>query len=219
MTIPWVRGVQETGILTVFPGDEFRKSPNWGDALFNRILDEFNRLAAANLFGLRVARSGNAPVANGGGANVLLEISSGTHQFFGTDGKPATGKLDVSPGAVKGITHSLVVGNKKIRAFVFVPANPVIGKGGRSIGNAIKMGLTLHELLHACGLGVEDPSHSSNLVGGDIFMTNSLVQAGSNADGDKFDFINRTEPNPAGQFSLSAATVRSVQDVWLLGQF
>ncbi|MBS1213702.1 MAG: hypothetical protein H6R26_2319 [Proteobacteria bacterium] len=223
MATPWIRGVQQTGQLTVFPGPGLLRAAAWGDALFNRILDEFNRLATVNRFGVRLVRNGNAPDPNGGGANVQVEVSNGTHTFFDTSGNPTSGTLNVSPGQMHGITHGLTFSSgaspKLARAFVFVPANPVLGAGQRGLGIGPKMGLTLHELLHACGLSSSDPGHTSSLSAGDIYMTGAIVDAGVTPDRDQFLFGSRREPNAAGQFTLNASTVQVVQSVWLFGQF
>lgn len=218
MAIPWVKGIQKTGQLTVFPGPGLRRASAWGDTLFNQILTEFNRLAQTNRFGVRLVRSNNAPTPQGGGANVQVEVSTGSHTYFGATGGPETGQLDVTPGKMKGITHAVLVsqgsGNQLVRAFVFVPINPVLGQGRRGVGKPIKAGLTLHELLHACGLEITDTGHKSSLAGGDIFMTGAVVDAQGNPNDDRYVFGSRTDPDAAGHFTLNASTVALVQSVW-----
>jgi hypothetical protein len=34
MALPWIRGIQQTGQLTVFSGPLLLGAPAWGDALF-----------------------------------------------------------------------------------------------------------------------------------------------------------------------------------------
>jgi len=105
------------------------------------------------------------------------------------------------------------------RAFVFVPLNPTASKGGRGVGAGPKMGMALHELLHAAGLEATDPSHTAPLSQGDIYMTKAVVQVGATPAQDQYVFGPRLEPDIVGHFTLSAATVQAMQSIWLLGQF
>lgn len=223
MPFPWIPGVQKTGNLTVFPGAGLLSAAAWGNSLFTKILTEYNRLAQTNLFGVRLVRSNTAPDNHGGGANVQLEISNGTHTFFDSSGNPTTGTLNVTPGQMHGITHLVTFGAgasmKVAKAFVFVPINPMLPSGSRGIGIGPKMGLTLHELFHASGLDAADPGHQSAVGGGDIWMTNAVVQAGSTPDQDKYVFSSGMQPDASGQFTLAGNTVGLVQDVWLYGQY
>jgi len=223
MPRPWIKGVQITGQLTVFPTASLLSAPAWGGQLFTQTLNEFNRLAQANLFGVRLVRSNSPTDGTGGGANIQVDVSKGSHTFIDGQGVKQTGQLNVTPGQVRGITHSITFGagasEKVAWAWVFVPANPVLGAGQRGVGNGVKVGLTLHELLHACGLRETDPGHKSTIQAGDVFMTDSIVNAGSRPDEDKYQFGSGNQPDAAGRFILSTTTVSLVQSVWLLGQF
>ena len=150
-----------------------------------------------------------------------METTNGSHTFMDAGGTPATGKLDVTPGKINGITHGITFGKspKLAWSFVFVPVNPVIGAGKRGIGKGPKMGLALHELLHACGLSETDPGHRASFATGDIFMTGAIVDLGSTADQDKFVFGRSRQPDASGRFTLTSGTVSLVQSVWVFGQF
>jgi hypothetical protein len=182
-------------------------------------LAEFNRLAQTNRFGVRLVRGNAPPDGKGGGSNVQLEISKGSHKFINGEGKTETDTLNVAPGAMHGATYPVRFSGKIAWAFVFVPIAPVLGPRQRGVGKGPKIGLTLHELLHACGLQESDVGHKSSIKAGDIFMTDGVVDAGSKPDEDKYVFGSGKQPDALGQFTLSAQTIELVQSVWLLGQF
>jgi hypothetical protein len=119
MPFPWERGVQQTGRLTVFAAPAFLQSSLWGGAMFNSLLDEFNRLAALNRLGVRMEQSPTPPDPKGPGANVSLDISQGTCKFFDKDGKPQTDVLPIAPGQIHGRCFSIFNKSGKLtRAFI-----------------------------------------------------------------------------------------------------
>lgn len=218
MPTPWIDGIQKAHKLTLFPGPQLLKAPAWGQALFQRTLQEFNRLANVNKFGVVLVRSKRAPQADGTGANVQLEVTSGVHEYFDENDAKVTGTLDVSPGAMRGVTYPVPIrepGRRTKRAFCFVPIHPV-ARPGREIGGGIKTGLALHELLHACGLNETDTPHRT---ANDIYRTGLFVQTGATPKDDKFTFSEGTPPQPdkVGQFKLTADTVSLVQAIWGIG--
>lgn len=131
MPTPWVRAAQETGELTVFPTKAFLSAPAWGDALFTRTIDEFNRLAALNRLGVRLERTLFAPKLKGPGANVQVDVSAGPCAFFDFTGAPQQATLNTAPGEMHGFTAKDRVPPlmKIARAFVFVPVLPVRAGG------------------------------------------------------------------------------------------
>jgi hypothetical protein len=215
---PWIRAVQETGQLTVCPGDMLKKAPTWGETLFVQILDEFNRLASTNLFGVRLVRSNKKPsFTSADGANVLFEASTGDCKFFDHNGDEKHEVLRVQPNLLHGFTASITIPtvNKVGWAFVFVPLNPIAGT--TPVGPKVKMSIGLHELLHACGLRTDDPGHEppGSTVGGDIYDGHPIM-----SEGDDHVFAGGSmQPDQSGSFFLRPRTVGLVQDVWLLGQF
>jgi hypothetical protein len=225
MPDPWERGVQQTGTLTVFATQAFQQSPIWGGGIFNSLLDEFNRLAALNRFGVRMQPSPTAPDPKGPGANVSLDITLGTCKYFDYKGDPQTDTLDVTPGQIHGRCFSVTnKSNKLIRAFIFVPANPQ-ARPGRTVGRGVRMGLALHELIHSCGLHNEDPGHGALNApptgDTDVFATGDTFIEGSTPDHDKLILpsTGKLVPDSNGQFFLTPRTVMLIQDVWLFGQF
>jgi hypothetical protein len=55
-----------------------------------------------------------------------------------------------------------------VKAFIFVPATPTIGGGGRQAGDPIRLYIAVHELLHACGL--QDSDHNPEAIP-DVFCS------------------------------------------------
>jgi hypothetical protein len=215
---PWIRAVQQTGQLTVCPGDRLKTASTWGEGLFVKILEEFNRLASTNLFGVRLVRSVKRPsFTSADGANVLFEASTGDCRFFDHKGDEQHEVLRTEPGRLHGFTASVTIPtvDKIGWAFVFVPLNPIAGT--TPVGSHVKMAIGLHELLHACGLRTEDPGHEppGSTVGGDIYDGHPIM-----SEGDDHIFAGgSTQPDRSGNFFLRARTVGLVQRVWLLGQF
>jgi hypothetical protein len=194
--------------------------------MFDKLLDEFNRLAAANLLGVRMEKSQTAPDPTGPGANVSLDVSNGTCAFFDENGNPTTTTLDVSVGKFHGRTPLLTFapfGSEKVtRAFIFLNANPQASHG-RTFGPPVRMAMGLHELIHACGLRETDPGHGTPDApvqsDGDLFATGGVAQLGSTPDKDQLFVGGKMGPDRTGQFFLSSRTVSLIQSIWLLGQF
>jgi hypothetical protein len=218
MPTPWIRAVQQTGQLTVCPGDQLKSASTWGEGLFVRILDEFNQLATTNRLGVRLIRSDTKPsYTSAKGANVLFETSGGDCKFFDHKGDEQHMVLPTGPGRLHGRTASVTIPtvNKIGWAFVFVPLNPIAGK--TPVGPNVKMAIGLHELLHACGLQTEDRGHEppGSQVGGDIYDGHGVM-----SEGDDHVFVGGSmQPDRSGRFFLRAGTAGLVQSVWLLGQF
>jgi hypothetical protein len=218
MPTPWIRAVQETGQLTVCPGDQLKRAASWGEGLFGRILDEFNRLATVNRLGVRLVRNDTKPShTSATGASVLFETSNGDCKFFDHTGKEQHEVLKTGPGRLHGLTAAVTVPplNKIGWAFVFVPLNPIAGK--TPVGPNVKMAIGLHELLHACGLQTEDPGHEppGSQISGDIYDGHGIM-----SEGDDHEFVGGSmQPDSNGRFFLRARTAGLVQSVWLLGQF
>jgi hypothetical protein len=226
MPDPWEKGVQQTHRLTVFATPAFLRSPVWGRRIFDDLINEFNRLAAANLLGVRMEQSQTAPDPAGPGANVSMDISHGPCAFFDEHGKPTTGFLDVASGPkARGKCFSVALTDsftRLIRAFIFLPANPQMDLG-RTVGPRVLKALAFHELLHACGLHNEDPGHGSDDAPAqgdlDVFVFGGVVQPGSRPENDVMLAGGKITPNLAGQFFLTPRTVGLIQSIWLLGQF
>src|SRR5262249_41760808 len=134
----------------------------------------------------------------GGGSNVQIEVSDGSHTFKwdGADQKgclltdPNTGQCLPVGLSIRGVTHKVTQGGVIIGAFIFVPRNPTIqGVGSRGIGNGAKMALAIHEIIHVYGLEETDPGHSPN-GNPDVFMTGTSFSGSFPPDGvpgDRFD--------------------------------
>lgn len=219
MPTEWEPAVQKSAQLTVCLGDELKKAPAWGETLALRIIEEFNRMAAQYLLGVRFVLTGDPPQKNGTGANVLFEVTNGPCPYFSL-GKEKMGHLDVTPGHVRGKTFGAIVerniGPKMYQTFIYVPAKPLVTR--RSPANTeLKFAVTLHELLHTCGLSGEDPGHGVEgqlqiLPDLDVFATDSQF------DGDHVVINTRRVCDNALHFHLSPRTINLVQSIWLLGR-
>jgi hypothetical protein len=215
MPTPWVPAVKNSKQLTVFAGPGLMRAPAWGGTLFKKVIDEFNRLSVVNKLKVTLVESKTPPDPdNDGGANVQIEVSVGTHTFT-VEGKPQTGTL-ISGFDIVGKIHLVrTAGGETKRGFIFVPINPTIqGANSRGVGQGVKLALTLHEVLHACGLDESDPGHSSGLDNPDFFMTNSQLNANFPPDGNPGDrlFLGRNRFAPP--ISITARTAGLIQSNW-----
>jgi hypothetical protein len=219
MSQPWEAGVQQTGRLSVFGTDAFLNSPVWGGGILSRLLDEFNRLAALYQLGVRMDVSASPPDPKGPGANVSIDTSLGPCSFFDEKGDPQIIMLPDTPESIMGRT-ALVGQGQTTRAFIFMPANPQLSPG-RTVGPGVRMGLALHELIHACGLEESDPGHGKPNVppigDTDVFATGAHVFPG--LDAQILPGTGKLSPDSTGQFFLTLQTVKLIQRIWLLGRF
>ncbi len=191
MPTPWDAAIRTSRQLTVFPGPDLMKSPAWGAVLFKKVIDEFNKLSSVHKLGVTLISSNTAPTPQGnGGANVQIEVSPGKHSFI-VDGIEHKGSLPVGLDII-GRAHVVIQGGEIRRVYIFVPIDPKIsGPNSRGIGIGVKTALTLHEVIHACGLNESDPGHSTGLNNPDLFMTNAQFEGNFPPDG-----------NPGDRFSL-----------------
>lgn len=222
MAIAWEQDIQKAGELTIFPTERLRNAAAWGPHFFQRILDEFNRIANENHFGVRVSAADQAPQPSGMGANVQLDATPGECRYFNWHGAEERDYLDVKAGKIKGVTFKTGPQHPERRvskAFIFVPANPMLTVDYPA-GPLVKIGLSLHELLHACGLEESDAGHGKEGAPKppgplDIFATEPTVTVGTDA----FYIDGKYHPGPGGRFQLTGRTVLLVQRLWLLGRF
>jgi hypothetical protein len=220
MPSEWEPDVQKSGQLTICFGTKLlEQAPAWGLNLATRIVEEFNRMAASYQLGVRFVRSLVPPQKNGTGANVLFEASTGACPYI-SDGKDKEGHLDVRPGHVKGKTFGWQVartaGPKMHQAFIYVPADPLV-EAGVPANTEVKIAISLHEFLHACGLSGEDPGHGhegqENLIQDlDVFGTDSMII------GQHMFAGGRRVCSDTLQFHLTLRTIGLVQSIWMFGR-
>jgi hypothetical protein len=196
MPFEWEPQIKQSKQPSVCAAQTFLSAAEWGGAIFKKTLDEFNRLANVHKLGFKLVESTTPPDPQGTrgvGADVLMDVSTGTHKFkFKTQAGPEhTGKLPATANDIHGATHPLRQGGAIIRAFVFVPATPRVGGStSRVVSEDLRVYVALHELLHACGLDDTDPGHNPN-NNPDIFMTGASVSSGSNPQNDRIDLGSR----------------------------
>jgi len=213
MPDPWTAAVKKSGKLTVFAAPGFMTNPGpWGDVLFKKIIDEFNRLS--HKLGVKLVQSKMMPDPQGnGGANVQIEISGGEHSFTANGEKF---ERSFPNPLTRGITHPVHQDGEIIRAFIFVRSNPQVStpSGQRGAGSGVKIGIALHEFLHACGLTEDDPGHKPPQKNPDLFMSSSRYDSNSPPDGhpgDRIQFGNSTFMPP---FFLNKRTAELVWKNW-----
>lgn len=211
MPTPWIPAVKQAKQLTVFPGPGLMKAPAWGGVLFKKILDEFNRLSSVHKLGVTVVASNTAPALKGiGGANVQIEISSGTHKFT-IEGTEHTSSLPGTGIDLSGCTNSPLVA-EQFRAFIFVPDNPTVGgASSRGVGDGVKLAIALHEVVHACGLSELEHSPGNNP---DLFMTGGSLSAQFPPNGVPGDRIQLSSKIFVPPIFISARTAGLIQSNW-----
>jgi hypothetical protein len=212
MPTPWEAAVRSRRPkqLTIF-GTPGLKSA-WGAGFVKRTVDQFNALSGTNTLGLTLMEGNQAPDPNGnGGADVQIDVSTGNHSFNFQGNQ--TGSL-LPPPNINGKCHTVSQVGEIIRAFIFVPIRPTTESGGREIGTGLKVAITLHELLHACGLHETDPGHDTGLNDPDLFRTGASAEFRFPPDGIPGDRLNLGFNRFTPPFFLTARTAGLVRGNW-----
>jgi hypothetical protein len=213
MSDPWEDHVRRTHQLTVFIGEDIKKS--WGEPLALRVLNEWNAISNETKLGVTLVRSNDPPAKDGRGANVRFDATPSEGRFFNHAGLDLTTKLDTRPGHVNGrcarptLTRS--DGDRTWKAFVFVPANPI--SDDKPVGDNVKIAIALHEFIHACGVDENQPGHQTGVPGepDDLFRTNGVIVEG---DQNHVFCGGAMVPNGAGKFIFTLRTQNMVRALW-----
>jgi len=149
MAKQWVDRVKDTGRLSIYPDS---LTGGW-PPVFEQALREFNVISRRHNLGVSVARSSTAPAASGGGgADVAVRMASGAISFTYAS-HTWSGHMDGS--VMAGHTRTYTLDQRIEKAYIFLPRQPQVGLssgGRREVGAPVKLFITVHELVHACGL-------------------------------------------------------------------
>lgn len=215
MVLAWTRKVKEKKTLNVYPTEALTQSGVWG-TYFNKGLDTLNGLLARYKTGVEFKPTDVPPARDGmGGAEVQVSISTGKHTYwaFGDEEKGS-----MPPGsASNGRCHHVRYNDYLAKAFVFLPAAPVISTPGavRTPGSGILLYIFMHELVHALGLQDDDPGHEDG-TRRDIFRSwpgfeyGPAPEAEKGKPGDRIK-IGSTYLPP---FDLSGPTAKLIASNW-----
>jgi hypothetical protein len=179
MAMSWVANVKDAGRLTVFNG----LTAQWG-TVFKRALDSFNQLAG----GLGVKLEQTKDKAQ---ANIVMQLSGGAAKFE-YDGNVATATFDGT--AAHGKTLLFSRDNLIEKAASFLPVKP------RESHIDVLTFITVHELIHACGLDNRDHANDG------VFMTLPNIRGGriwASADSRKMPPL-----------FLHSSTIVKIKTVW-----
>jgi hypothetical protein len=206
---------------------------SWG-AVFTKALTEFNRLSSVHKLGITLTVSTSSPdddKEGEGGAEVRFDVGSGTltGRSLGTDFV----ENNFSPTSLHGFTQTFkrrfgTQPARMRRAFVFVPASPLIQVAvrqpngdfrffDRQAGDGVRLFIAVHELIHACGLSNDDhsPERDPDVMCG--CPPHGCPQAAAGpADRPDLDKIRlRFEPRvTAPPLTLSGRTATLLQRIW-----
>jgi hypothetical protein len=173
----WVESVRDRGELRVCAGPVLRGG-GWMET-FELGVRRFNALADEHNLGVRLAatreQAGSAP---GRGADVQVESADGKVSI---DYAGATIARTVSGSIMHGSTLLLEIGGKVEKAFIFLPARPLVNTPGgqRPVGGGVKLLILVHEFVHACGL--TNAEHGT----ADLFHGSPQVDPGAAPGGDR----------------------------------
>lgn len=221
--VKWIEEVRKGGVLTLFTADSVGRA-GWSRA-FTDGIRVFNALSKSKGLGVKFGTETDRAKAN-----VVAEARLGNFEFDEPDGPRETIIFDGTKahGHSRGVIQ-MVEGPGRVpewrvkKYFINVPASPKAGEGGerRVVGEAVKLAIAVHEMIHACGL-VDDTKHTTD----DVFAW-PTVKLGKTPDEDQIGVVGvEYEFEVAGQkrkghrteFSsevqMRETTVRWIKDVW-----
>ncbi len=216
MVLAWTRKIREKKTLNVFPAGPLMSSGVWG-GYFPKGLDVLNGLLGKYKTGVVLKPADVAPARDGmGGAEVQVSVSSGKHSYWAFGGEE---KGSMPPGsASNGRCHQVRYNDYLAKAFVFLPAAPVISTPSavRTPGSGILLYIMMHELLHALGLEDDDPGHEKGSKR-DIFRSWPGFEQGDTPEGEKGkpgDRIKIASGVYLPPFDLAGPTAKLITDNW-----
>jgi hypothetical protein len=198
---PWVDEVKNRKVLTIFPTKKVTDNSSWLQ-VFRDAIAEFNKFSTSLSLGVTFASSPAVtrpdPVGDDG-AEVQFDLGSGKLEYEAMGqkfvAKDAGGNpINFSPIGLHGYTEKLMVSSSASgpflirRAFIFVPATPMVsaavrvGKDNfrhvnRLAGSGVRLFIAVHELIHACGLS--NAEHNFTGPDADTFTNNPDTSAGA----------------------------------------
>ena len=196
--------------LTVFADQSVKKDADWF-RVFKDALVKFNALK----LGVTLVEEPKDPpdAVTLAGAHVQFATGAGTITAKGR-GKPMTDNLIGTE--LHGRTFTFRDPGIA-KAFIFVPATPMIGGSGRQVGDGIRLYIAIHELLHACGL--EDSDHNPE-ANPDVFCSEPTASMnpiqGQTAAGDRMR-VGNPRPDNKNVFppiSANGRTRSGIQRLW-----
>jgi hypothetical protein len=145
MATPWIKHVRDTKKLTVFNGIG---GGQWAN-IFALSLTAFNRFAKQA--GIKMVPADSEPEAN-----IIMRLGDKTVNF---EYDKTTYQNTFSGTALHGLTKTLSRDGVIEKAFIFLPATPMVtvfdrkGNQSEQIANhGVMEVIAVHELIHACGL-------------------------------------------------------------------
>lgn len=197
MAIAWTNEVSRSGELKVF--SHASVGGKWKTAVSNS-LAAFNRQAGGRprFVEVKDAKSANVEIIVGSG-NVKVEYDG--QEFNKT-------VIGIRTAGFTRLLHT--EGGPVEKAFVLLPATPMINSPGKTRFTGIKVMtfIAMHELVHATGL--EDADHTP----GDIFEGNPSLRLGSGPDEDVVEVTNGRKKKPMPDPVLSAVTSAKIAKNW-----
>lgn len=188
--IPWIDSVRQQKQLRIYADNSMNSRP-WS-GLFNKALDEFNKLSKKYRLGVTLTASKKKSVA---------EVKVSTYKSIYKIGKTSLREIEH-----KGLFECLVT----------VPDQPKIktASGERLAGPGICLVILMHEFVHCCGL--TDKEHSKSLS---IFQSHIDVDYGTTPDKDRVEYKRRNEKGKTKRsymppFVISKETVQLIRKQW-----
>jgi hypothetical protein len=211
MGMPWLMAISDTKALKVFPEKSVTTDAVWL-GVFRDALQKFNAMK----LGLTLIETLNNPPdpVTLAGADVQFAAAAGT---FTAKARKKEKTESLAGTEMHGRTLHFL-DPMIAKAFIFVPATPLIGGGGsRQVGEGIKLYIAFHELIHACGLS--DKDHSPEAVP-DVFCSEPTasmnpIQGQTAAD----DRMRVGNPRPDGKnifppITVNGRTRAEIQKLW-----
>lgn len=205
MPLHWPEATVRGRELTVYTAPGASRSIVWLNVL-GHLLKEFNGVAKAHKLPMRMKASPKPP-KDGSGADIAINIATDKINLTFPGHDPI---VETFGGTRKhGRTLLLDRRTELVKAFVFLPATPLISspEAVRGAGPKVLMVIALHELLHACGL--EDDDHGDS----GLFQATPPINPGHRATEDAVG----VQPGMYGSmppYVIDDDTVQTLLDRW-----
>lgn len=202
MANPWTSSVKQAHQLTYYLNSV---AGLWLSAV-QEAVREFNTISSRHNLAVTYSQT-NDPPTDTGGANISIATGNGGVSF-NYNGTHAT---TINGSGLQGSTMLVSrPGGPIEKAFMFLPSQPLINtpNGRRETGAGVMKVITLHELIHGCGL------HNSDHSPDDVFNGFPSADPGRSAAQDRVQITVSGQYRFMPPIIFSSTTAGKIARLW-----